>query len=34
VDGSAINNEYVMVTGTAYGVAYMDADSDTDNTVY
>jgi hypothetical protein len=34
VDGTAIDNQYVMVTGTAYDVAYMDADSDGDNTVY
>lgn len=34
VDGSAINNQYVTVTGTAYDVAYMDAITDTDNTVY
>jgi hypothetical protein len=34
VDGSSINNEYVTVTGTAYDVAYMDAISDADNTVY
>jgi hypothetical protein len=33
-DGSAINNFYVTVTGTAYDVAYMDAITDTDNTVY
>ncbi len=33
-DGSAINNYYVTVTGTAYDVAYMDAVSDGDNTVY
>jgi hypothetical protein len=33
-DGSSINNEYVTVTGTAYDVAYMDAISDSDNTVY
>jgi len=33
-DGSSINNFYVTVTGTAYDVAYMDADSDGDNTVY
>ena len=33
-DGSAINNFYVTVTGTAYDVAYMDAVSDADNTVY
>jgi hypothetical protein len=34
VDGSSINNEYVTVTGTAYDVAYMDAITDADNTVY
>jgi hypothetical protein len=34
VDGSAINNFYVTVTGTAYDVAYMDAITDGDNTVY
>ncbi len=34
VDGSAIDNEYVTVTGTAWDVAYMDATSDADNTVY
>ena len=34
VDGSAINNQYVTVTGTAYDVAYMDALTDTNNTVY
>ena len=34
VDGSAISNQYVTVTGTAYDVAYMDADTDTNNTVY
>jgi hypothetical protein len=33
-DGSSINNQYVTVTGTAYDVAYMDAISDSDNTVY
>ncbi len=32
--GTAINNYYVTVTGTAYDVAYMDADSDSDNTDY
>jgi hypothetical protein len=30
----AISNQYVTVTGTASDVAYMDADSDDDNTVY
>jgi hypothetical protein len=34
VDGSSIDNQYVTVTGTAYDVAYMDATSDTNNTVY
>ena len=34
VDGSSINNEYVTVTGTAYDVAYIDAITDADNTVY
>jgi hypothetical protein len=34
VDGSSIDNQYVTVTGTAYDVAYMDAESDSDNTVY
>jgi hypothetical protein len=33
-DGSSINNEYVTVTGTAYDVAYLDAITDADNTVY
>jgi hypothetical protein len=33
-DGSAINNFYVTVTGTAYDVAYMDALTDSNNTVY
>lgn len=33
-DGSAIDNQYVTVTGTASDVAYMDATSDSDNTVY
>jgi hypothetical protein len=33
-DGTAINNFYVTVTGTAFDVAYMDADTDADNTVY
>ncbi|WP_420239076.1 hypothetical protein ACOBR2_05665 [Telmatobacter bradus] len=32
--GDAIDNQYVTVTGTAYDVAYMDATTDTDNTVY
>lgn len=34
VDGSTIDNQYVTVTGTAYDVAYMDAPTDGDNTVY
>lgn len=33
-DGTAIDNQYVTVTGTAADVAYMDAVSDSDNTVY
>jgi hypothetical protein len=33
-DGSSIDNQYVTVTGTAWDVAYMDAPSDGDNTVY
>jgi hypothetical protein len=33
-DGTAIDNRYVTVTGTAWDVAYMDADSDSNNTVY
>jgi hypothetical protein len=33
-DGSAIDNQFVTVTGTAWDVAYMDATSDADNTVY
>jgi hypothetical protein len=34
VDGSSMNNSNVTVTGTAYDVAYMDATTDGDNTVY
>jgi len=34
VDGSAIDNRYVTVTGTAYDVAFMDAETDANNTVY
>jgi hypothetical protein len=34
VDGTSIDNQYVTVTGTAYDVAYMDATTDTNNTVY
>ena len=33
-DGSSINNQYVTVTGTAADVAFMDAHTDGDNTVY
>ena len=33
-DGTSIDNQYVTVTGTAYDVAYMDAKTDGDNTVY
>lgn len=33
-DGSSINNQYVTVAGTASDVAFMDAQSDGDNTVY
>ncbi len=33
-DGSSINNQYVTVTGTAYDVAFMDAHTDGNNTVY
>ena len=33
-DGSSINNQYVTVSGTASDVAYMDAHSDGNNTVY
>jgi hypothetical protein len=32
--GAAIDNQYVTVTGTATDVAYMDAVSDSNNTVY
>jgi hypothetical protein len=34
VNGMAIDNQYVTVTGTAYDVAYMDGLSDANNTVY
>jgi hypothetical protein len=34
VDGSALDNSQVTVVGTASDVAYMDAPSDDDNTVY
>jgi len=33
-DGSSLDNQYVTVTGTAYDVAYMDAVTDANNTVY
>jgi hypothetical protein len=33
-DGSAINNQYVTVNGTAWDVAYMDSITDANNTVY
>ena len=33
-DGSELDNQYVTVTGTAWDVAYMDAKSDANNTVY
>jgi hypothetical protein len=33
-DGSSIDNQYVTVTGTAYDVAYIDAITDANNTVY
>jgi len=33
-DGNELNNQYVTVTGTAWDVAYMDAKSDSNNTVY
>jgi len=33
-DGTAMNNFYVTVTGTAYDVAYMDGTSDANNTTY
>jgi hypothetical protein len=34
VDGSAKDNQYVTVTGTAFDVAYMDGISDANNTTY
>ena len=34
VDGSALDNSQVTVTGTASDVAYMDSTSDVDNTTY
>ena len=33
-DGSSINNQYVTVSGTASDVAFMDASTDSNNTVY
>jgi hypothetical protein len=33
-NGIALDNQYVTVTGTAYDVAYIDATTDTNNTVY
>ena len=33
-NGIELDNQYVTVTGTAYDVAYMDAKSDANNTVY
>lgn len=33
-NGKVIDNQFVTVTGTAWDVAYMDAHSDADNTVY
>jgi hypothetical protein len=33
-DGSSINNQYVTVAATASDVAFMDAHTDGDNTVY
>ncbi len=33
-NGTSIDNQYVTVTGTAYDVAYMDAVTDANNTVY
>jgi hypothetical protein len=34
IDGLALDNQYVTVTGTAYDLAYMDATTDANNTVY
>lgn len=34
VNGASLDNQYVTVTGTAWDVAYMDATTDADNTVY
>ncbi len=33
-NGAELDNQYVSVTGTAYDVAYIDAKSDANNTVY
>lgn len=33
-NGSSLDNQYVTVTGTAYDVAYLDAITDANNTVY
>jgi hypothetical protein len=33
-DGTEMDNQYVTVTGTAWDVAYMDAKTDANNTVY
>jgi hypothetical protein len=33
-DGNELDNQYVSVTGTAWDVAYIDAKSDANNTVY
>ena len=33
-DGTELDNQYVAVTGTAWDVAYIDAKSDANNTVY
>jgi hypothetical protein len=33
-DGTSVDNQFVTVTGTAYDVVYMDATSDSNNTVY
>jgi hypothetical protein len=33
-DGTALDNQFVTVTGTAWDVAYMDATTDANNTVY
>lgn len=34
VNGTTLNNQFVTVTGTAWDVAYMDAITDSNNTVY